>query len=223
MVGFADTATAPKTVKFSVRHSVKFGQRVAVVGAPPALGSWDAKKAVEMRWSDGDVWTVDSQVPAGPLELKFVVVDDSSVKWSPGPNIQVDLPEDAGAVELVAAGWEGASVEAKITKVDAPQASATPVTAAPVSDASAPRTAEPTTPTMSRAATAAAVADFLSPKPKAAAGSGAAAAAATVVDAAKLPSLSVPKLKALAQDLGVDSKGKKAELVARLQAALLSK
>jgi hypothetical protein len=38
---------------------------MAVVGGAESLGSWDAKSAVRMAWSDGDVWTAEAEVPAG--------------------------------------------------------------------------------------------------------------------------------------------------------------
>ena len=29
------------------------------MGGHPALGNWDPSAAPEMRWNDGDVWTLD--------------------------------------------------------------------------------------------------------------------------------------------------------------------
>jgi hypothetical protein len=55
---------APK-IKFSVQHAVAFGRKVAVVGAPPALGAWDVRNALEMRWQEGDEWAAETEVPVG--------------------------------------------------------------------------------------------------------------------------------------------------------------
>ena len=50
---------------------VAFGESHKIVGGHPSLGSWDVGAAPFMHWSDGNIWTLDIDVPAGQgLEFK---------------------------------------------------------------------------------------------------------------------------------------------------------
>lgn len=58
-------------VLFKVKHEVKWGQNMAVVGDHPSLGGWKARKAAQMGWHDGHVWQTEVAFPAGTsLEFK---------------------------------------------------------------------------------------------------------------------------------------------------------
>jgi hypothetical protein len=58
---------ANKKVKLSFKlpYRVDFGQDICIVGSSDALGNWDPRKGVAMRWSEGDTWEVDFEVTAG--------------------------------------------------------------------------------------------------------------------------------------------------------------
>lgn len=50
---------------------VAYGESHKIVGGHPSLGSWDVGSAPTMKWSDGDVWTLVVDYPAGQkLEFK---------------------------------------------------------------------------------------------------------------------------------------------------------
>lgn len=36
-----------------------------MVGSTEDLGNWDPRRGIRMEWSEGDVWRVDIEVPAG--------------------------------------------------------------------------------------------------------------------------------------------------------------
>lgn len=44
--------------------------RPQLVGGCPELGSWDAHKAPNMKWSEGDVWVSQTQLKPGVYEFK---------------------------------------------------------------------------------------------------------------------------------------------------------
>lgn len=43
---------------------VNYGESVKLVGSGSALGDWDVSAAPEMRWTDGDVWVAELELPA---------------------------------------------------------------------------------------------------------------------------------------------------------------
>ncbi len=50
-------------VSFAVPYRCEFGQHIALVGSDEFLGDWDVRRGVPMNWQDGDVWTVDLELP----------------------------------------------------------------------------------------------------------------------------------------------------------------
>ena len=50
-------------VSFAVPYRCEFGQHIALVGSDEFLGDWDVQRGVPMNWQDGDVWTVDLELP----------------------------------------------------------------------------------------------------------------------------------------------------------------
>lgn len=51
---------------------VDFGEGFKVVGNQQFLGSWEPKQGLELKWTDGHVWTQTVQVPVG-VEVCFKV------------------------------------------------------------------------------------------------------------------------------------------------------
>ena len=51
---------------------VSFGESHKVVGGHPCLGDWDVSNAPQMQWNDGNVWTLDVQLPEGS-DIEFKV------------------------------------------------------------------------------------------------------------------------------------------------------
>ncbi|MCO5564883.1 hypothetical protein L7F22_018551 [Adiantum nelumboides] len=75
-------------VKFVLEKKCHFGQRFNVVGNDPLFGDWEIEAAIPMQWADGDIWTVDVNVPPEKeFEFKFLLTgEDGEVVWQPGSN-----------------------------------------------------------------------------------------------------------------------------------------
>lgn len=52
---------------------VSFGESHKVVGGHPSLGNWDVTNAPLMQWNDGNVWTLEVQLPEGS-DIEFKVL-----------------------------------------------------------------------------------------------------------------------------------------------------
>ena len=199
--------TRPRTTRLqvTVQRRVPYGHAVALVGDAPALGEWDPSRAALLQWSEGDVWQGELEVEgAAPgLEFKFVELrtdDGSVVKWAPGANVAVAA---RGAAVRVTDGWDAPAtvveedVNAEAAVIAQPAAVAE-VSAAPT----APTPAAPSPPRPSPTAVATVV-----------------VATSAVATAKPVAALTVPQLKAELKAAGLSTTGKKADLVARLQAA----
>lgn len=229
VTAFAENAPKANTkkVKFSVKQRIDFGKQIAVVGSKPALGSWDPAAGVHLSWNEDDVWAADVQVPvAEPLELKFVIIDDKKVHWPPGDNLVLSVPDDVPEVVVEASGlWNGASVVIK--PIVAPKEESTASTTnGPVAIKNEGEINKiNTVPDASSKGESAIAASSTVPSPAAAAPPSLISAAAKApVSAIQVPQelqkLTIPKLKAMATEMGLKTSGKKAELVARIEAAL---
>ena len=61
----------PSLQKVSICSQVAFGETHKIVGGHPSIGDWNVDAAPAMNWSDGDVWSLDVNVPSGTgLEFK---------------------------------------------------------------------------------------------------------------------------------------------------------
>lgn len=52
-------------LSFRIPYRTDYGQDIAMVGSTDLLGNWDPKRAMGMKWSEGDVWHVDFEVTPG--------------------------------------------------------------------------------------------------------------------------------------------------------------
>ncbi|KAI7841904.1 hypothetical protein COHA_004432 [Chlorella ohadii] len=87
------------SVSFRLPYRCKYGQKLCLIGSNDVLGSWHVDRAVAMNWTEGDVWTVELQLPANgngvQLEYKYVVRserDKSAVRWKEGNNCYLAVP-----------------------------------------------------------------------------------------------------------------------------------
>lgn len=81
----ADSEKVP--VRFRLRKKVGYGEQFKIVGNEKELGSWDASKALELKWHEGDVWAATAELPvAKDIEFKCVRVSDSGTAWEDGNN-----------------------------------------------------------------------------------------------------------------------------------------
>ncbi|KAG2428603.1 hypothetical protein HYH02_014305 [Chlamydomonas schloesseri] len=113
-----DVGVRSSTLKlnFKVGYRVNFGQSVAMIGSGDALGNWDPKRSIAMKWTDGDYWTCELNVAPGSaldLEYKYVVVnsDGHIGHWKPGSNYKVTLPLNSSGNKVpkrvkVADAWD---------------------------------------------------------------------------------------------------------------------
>ena len=89
-----------RTVRLKVRApQLRAGERLAVVGEPEALGSWNPQKAIPMNEHECHEWVVSleaSHLPARRFEFKFIIVNcqqDVTPIWEQGMNRSITLPE----------------------------------------------------------------------------------------------------------------------------------
>ena len=83
-------------VDFEVHYDTTFGEDVCIVGSHDALGAWDLDKAAAMTWTEGSVWKLAVELPAGGVFFYKYVVRDANgdvVRWQDGNNSMLVLPE----------------------------------------------------------------------------------------------------------------------------------
>eukprot|EP00775_Hariotina_reticulata_P011547 gene11547-11690_t len=68
-------------VRFRVRKKIAYGERFKIVGNQPQLGNWDAAKAPELSWHDGDLWAGSMELPVG-VDIEFKAL---------GPKFSLDV------------------------------------------------------------------------------------------------------------------------------------
>ncbi|KAL6780976.1 hypothetical protein ACKKBG_A09260 [Auxenochlorella protothecoides x Auxenochlorella symbiontica] len=86
-------------VHFTLRFRTDWGQRLRIVGSQEGLGNWRLADGHNMKWTTGDNWVAEVDLPTGTVyEYKFVVVDHASghaLAWQSGNNSVLALrPED---------------------------------------------------------------------------------------------------------------------------------
>lgn len=85
IISFVDGAKTPaRDVTLSLPLRVQFGEHLRLCGSETLLGSWNVDKAPELEWTEGDVWVIRMELPAGfESEFKFVHVlaDQQHVIW----------------------------------------------------------------------------------------------------------------------------------------------
>ncbi|KAK9806472.1 hypothetical protein WJX73_000758 [Symbiochloris irregularis] len=99
-------ALATTKIHFSTTREVGFGESHKIVGGHPSLGSWDVGSAPTMNWNDGNVWTLDVDVPGGEgLEFKCIKVAGGHVEWEGGNNRCCQVPNGATKLVNIAFAW----------------------------------------------------------------------------------------------------------------------
>jgi hypothetical protein len=189
------------------------------------LGSWDPTAGLSLQWREGDTWQSETIIETmdDDIEIKFVIKDEEKVlEWQPGDNITLNISDsdpDASAISVEAKWTDGAAIIKKVPMSETVQIE-DPVL---VADAKASRSQDPEealrlslSSLKTSSKNAESLVDHTKPRP-------------TPNDfpmplsSSQLERLTVPKLKALASQLGVSKDGKKADLVARLSLAMADK
>lgn len=208
-------------VLFSIQQRVEFGKQIAVVGSTPSLGSWDPTAGLSLQWREGDTWQSETMIETmdDDIEIKFVIKDEEKVlEWQPGGNITLNISEsdpDASAISVEAKWTDGAAIIKKVPMSETVQIKD------PVQVADAVKEASRLSGSFSNLEGSSKSHQSLRDHPDQ-------PQRPTPNDLmplgnAQLERLTVPKLKALASQLGLPKDGKKADLVARLSLAMADK
>ncbi|TKY63476.1 Cyclomaltodextrin glucanotransferase [Spatholobus suberectus] len=99
-------------VAFQLQKNCNFGEQFHVVGNDPMLGSWDPIDALPMTWSEGHVWTVEVDMPAGKsIQFKFILKGKGgNIIWQPGSDRMIQTWETINRI-IVCEDWENAELQ----------------------------------------------------------------------------------------------------------------
>ena len=87
----ASLSSESKLDIFRLNASLPFGERFALCGSAPGLGSWDAAQAVSLQWGAENVWQSSVSLPHdAPMEYKLLIVSAvGDARWVEGHNVVV--------------------------------------------------------------------------------------------------------------------------------------
>ena len=77
------------TINFEIKYDTKMGESLSIIGSLNELGSWKQKKALKMKWNEGNIWKVSLKFNNNikDFEYKFIVIECNNVKyWEDGNN-----------------------------------------------------------------------------------------------------------------------------------------
>ncbi|KAF6135273.1 hypothetical protein GIB67_021635 [Kingdonia uniflora] len=112
------TATKGKLrLSIRVKHQVKFGESVAILGSCKELGSW--KKKVELNWSENG-WFCEIELKGIDLiEFKFMIVrSDKSLVWERGENRVLRVPDVEGGSFGIVCHWDKTDEKLSVGSVE---------------------------------------------------------------------------------------------------------
>ncbi|KAG1668382.1 hypothetical protein FOA52_004892 [Chlamydomonas sp. UWO 241] len=79
----AGKATVPLTIE--IKQEVSFGEVMKACGNDAAFGSWALDKAPALKWSEGHVWKLTTDIPVGQtMKFKLVRVKEDGANWEGG-------------------------------------------------------------------------------------------------------------------------------------------
>ncbi|KAK2378914.1 Carbohydrate-binding fold [Trifolium repens] len=99
-------------VEFQLLKDCDFGEQFLIVGDDPMLGSWNPLDALPLTWSDGHIWTVDLDMPAGKsIQYKFILKGkEGDIIWQPGSDRILPTWETVNRI-IVCEDWENAELQ----------------------------------------------------------------------------------------------------------------
>ncbi|KAJ7942553.1 Phosphoglucan, water dikinase, chloroplastic [Quillaja saponaria] len=113
-------------VKLKLQKECMFGEKFHVVGSDPMFGLWDPSNAIPMTWSDGNIWTIELDVPVGKtIQFKFILKgegegegdgDENEIMWQPGSDRILKTWETKNTI-TVCEDWDNAELQ-KIIEED---------------------------------------------------------------------------------------------------------
>ncbi|KAF5476245.1 hypothetical protein F2P56_007979 [Juglans regia] len=99
-------------VRFQLQKRCIFGEQFLVVGDDSMFGLWDPASAIPLNWSDGHMWTVELDIPAGKaVKFKFILKEiTGNIVWQPGPDRIFQTWETENMV-TVCEDWDNAEFQ----------------------------------------------------------------------------------------------------------------
>ncbi|GAV75469.1 CBM_20 domain-containing protein [Cephalotus follicularis] len=99
-------------VKFQLQKECFFGEQFLIVGDDPIFGLWDPTSAIPLNWSDGHVWILEMDIPAGnSVQFKFILKERTGdIIWQPGPDRILKTWETDNTI-TVCEDWENAEYQ----------------------------------------------------------------------------------------------------------------
>ncbi|WJX42983.1 hypothetical protein P8452_30147 [Trifolium repens] len=99
-------------VEFQLLKDCDFGEQFLIVGDDPMLGSWNPLGALPLTWSDGHIWTVELDMPAGKsIQYKFLLKGkEGDIIWQPGSDRIIQTWETVNRI-IVCEDWENAELQ----------------------------------------------------------------------------------------------------------------
>ncbi|VVA32114.1 PREDICTED: alpha-amylase [Prunus dulcis] len=88
-IGIQTTETSETVhVQFQLHKECNFGESFLLVGNEPIMGEWNPASAIPLNWSDGNIWTVELDMPVGiAVQYKFILKKiTGDLSWQPGPD-----------------------------------------------------------------------------------------------------------------------------------------
>ncbi|XP_019097987.1 PREDICTED: uncharacterized protein LOC104768339 isoform X2 [Camelina sativa] len=111
-----EALTKKVRVRFQLRKECVFGEHFFILGDDPVFGGlWDPETALPLNWSDGNVWTLDLDLPVGRLvEFKFILkAQTGEILWQPGPNRSLETWESNKTIRICE-DWDNADLQMMI-------------------------------------------------------------------------------------------------------------
>ncbi|KAM5583280.1 hypothetical protein ABKV19_003269 [Rosa sericea] len=113
-----EPAAPSKTVhvQFQLHKKCRFGDNFLLVGNEPIIGQWNPSSAIPLNWSDGNIWTVDLDIPIDrAIQFKFILKKSTGdLLWQPGPD-RILHTWDTNSTITIAEDWKNAKLQ-KLTE-----------------------------------------------------------------------------------------------------------
>ena len=75
-------------INFEIKFDTFIGQSISIIGSIDKLGNWDEYKALNMNWTEGNIWKANIEYDdIKCFEYKFIFMENGSIKkWEDGIN-----------------------------------------------------------------------------------------------------------------------------------------
>ena len=75
-------------INFEIKFDTFIGQSISIIGSIDKLGNWDECKALNMNWTEGNIWKANIEYDDNKgFEYKFIFMENGAIKkWEDGIN-----------------------------------------------------------------------------------------------------------------------------------------